>query len=137
VASLVTAVHAAVAGAGATQAIRRAYGVPREGTALDAPGTRAAAGKILQRAAAEPAEALSLGILAADVASLDQAMKALTAAAPEAGPPRRPTLAQKRTAAARMHAMVARIAGAGVLAFAGEPETRTAFAALTRKTEPG
>jgi hypothetical protein len=57
-------------------------------------------------------------------------VKAHEATHPEGAAPRKPTLQQKRAAAGRVIELVARIAGAGVLAFADQPETRAAFAAL-------
>jgi hypothetical protein len=129
----VTAFHEAIRGAKATPAVSKAYGV--SGKAAKEPKAVVAEGeKILLRAQAQPAEALSLGILPADTATLEAAIagvKAAEAAATTGGAANGGTTAKERKAAeARVDAAVARIAGAGVLAFATDATTRAQFQAL-------
>jgi hypothetical protein len=87
--------------------------------------------KIITQARANPTEALSLGILPSDVLAIDQALEDLKAAEAFAkGKWDKPTTKQVHAAEARMHNTVARISGAGILAFATNAAVREAFAAL-------
>jgi len=125
---------AAVAGAKAKSAVRKAYGITRK-AATEPRAVLAAGALIATRAQAEPTEALSLGILPADVTALSAALAAVTAAEVVAkGSTGGAATAKERQAAeVRMHEAVARIAGAGALAFATNAAVRAEFAALVVK----
>jgi hypothetical protein len=134
--NLVTAIHEAVAGAKPKPAVRKAYGVSRTGPVKEPKAVVAAAQKILTQAKASPSEALALGIMPADVTALEAALDGLTAAeaaAHTAGGKATTTAKQKHAAAVRMHEATARIAGAGVLAFAQDAAVRAQFAGLVPK----
>lgn len=135
--SLVSAFHEAVRGARPGAAVRKAYGVSEKAT-KETKAILAEAEKILSRAQAEPAEALSLGILPADTAALATAISDMTAAqaaAKAAGVSGKstPTAKDLHAAEVRMHEAIARIAGAGTLAFARNPAVRAQFEALVPK----
>jgi hypothetical protein len=135
-ANLVSAVHAALHGAGVKPSVRKAYGVAASTPAKEATAVRAAAEKIVAAASGDPTGALALGILPADVAALEAAMVALTAAEAAAhggGEAAGPTAKEKRAAVKRMGEATARIAGAGVLAFAQDAGVRAEFAGLVGK----
>ncbi len=133
--TLITAIHAAIQGAKASPAVRKAYGA--SGKASKEPKAVVAEGeKILARAQANPTEALSLGILPADTAALGAALAGVNAAEAavkgnggKAGATGKALLA----AEVRMHEAVARIAGVGVLAFATNAAVRAQFEALRAK----
>jgi hypothetical protein len=129
--TLITAIHEAVRGAQPTGAVRKAYGANSK-TPTKEPGAVITDGeKIVTQAKANPTEALSLGILPADVAALAQALADLTAAETLAkGQSGGPTGKQRRAAETRMHEAVARIAGTGALAFATNAAVRAQFEAL-------
>ncbi len=89
--------------------------------------------KILTQAQADPSQALTLGILPADTTALSQALAAVTAAeavAKSAGGTTGATAKQLHAAEVSMHEAVARIAGAGALAFATNAAVRAQFEAL-------
>ena len=132
--TLISAIHDAVRGAGAKSEVRKAYGVSgktasKEGKALIAGGE-----KIVTQAQADPTQALSLGILPADVIALVQALADLTAAEAlargKSGQGGGTTGKERQAAERRMREAVARISGAGVLAFATNATVRAEFAAL-------
>jgi hypothetical protein len=131
--SLITALHGAVIGAGATGEVRRAYGVKANGASLEAKDVLAVGDKIAARALANPTEALSLGILAGDLAELASALADVRAAeaVARAEGGGAVTAKERRAAEARMKDAVARIAGAGALAFAKDAALRAEFAALS------
>jgi hypothetical protein len=133
---LLSATHAAILGTGAKRATRHAYGVSSRALGVEAKALLAAGEKIITQAQANPSEALSLGILPSDVKTLEQAMSDLkaaeTAAMGNAGKPG-PTAKDRRAAEARLGEAVARIAGAGTLAFATNAAVRATFAALITK----
>ncbi len=93
--------------------------------------------KIVARATANPAEALGLGILSGDVTALQGALTALgeaeAAAKAKGAPTGAATAKAKKAAEARMHEATARIAGAGVLAFALSAGVRAEFEGLRGK----
>jgi hypothetical protein len=134
-ANQVSAIHAAVAGAKAAPAVRKAYGVGSKALGKEVKPLLAAAEKIVTQATASPSEALALGILPADVTALQQDIadvstaEASAAAAGATGP----TAKEKRAAETRVHEATARIAGAGALAFSQDAATRAKFAALVPK----
>jgi hypothetical protein len=133
VVTLVSAVHDALQGARATPDVRKAYGVSGKTPTKEASALFKDGGKIVAAAQADPAEALSYGILPADVTALSQALGQLTAAetAAKGGAAAAGTTGKERRAAeTAMHEAVARIAGAGVLAFATNAAVRAQFAAL-------
>jgi len=133
--SLVSAVHTAVLESKAKPAVRKAYGASSKSAGVDAKRVLAAAQKIITAASADASGALALGILPADVTALGQAEQVLQAALAAAGPSGKtgPSATLKRAAATRMHAAIARIAGAGVLAFAQNASIRADFEALRVK----
>jgi hypothetical protein len=134
--ALVSAIHEAVLAAKPKPDVRKAYGAGSKATGKDVNRVLVAADAILARAQAEPSEALSLGILPADVTALGQSVSSLSAAqaSTAAGKAAGGTTAKaKKAAAVRMHEAVARIAGVGVLAFALDSATRAQFEALRVK----
>lgn len=133
--TLMTAIHAAVAGAKPKSDVRKAYGASSKTPAKEAKVVVADGQKIVTRAQANPTEALSLGILPSDVAALSQALADLSAAETAAmgGAAAGSTGKERRAAETRMHEAVARIGGAGVLAFATNAAVRADFAALSAK----
>jgi hypothetical protein len=130
-ASIISGVPDAVAGAKAKVDVRKAYGVSGKTPTKEVHAVLADGAKIVARAQGDPAEALSLGILPADVSALSQALAALAAAETAAkGSAAGVTAKDRRAAETRMHAAVARIAGAGALAFATNAPVRALFSAL-------
>jgi hypothetical protein len=131
---LITAMHAAIAGAKPNAAVRKAYRVSSK--AEKAPKHVIADGTaIVTQAKSDPTEALSLGILPADVTALAAALAAVQAAeiVVKGSTGGAATGKERHAAEVRMHEAVARIAGAGVLAFATSPTVRAEFAALAVK----
>jgi len=128
----ITAVRAALHGAGAKAALRRAYGVSGSRVPKDADAVVATGEKIVERAKANPSEALACGILPDDVTALVTAMAELTAAEEAAKATSGAGLTGKETrvVAARIGEAVARIGGAGVLAFANNTAVRAEFEPL-------
>jgi hypothetical protein len=131
--TLISAVHEAIRGAQVKPSVRKAYGVSNKAPGEEAKAVIASGEKIVSQAHANPTEALSLGILPSDVTALVQALADLTAAETlakgKAG--QGSTTGKERHAAeGRMHEAVARIGGAGVLAFATNAAVRAEFAAL-------
>ena len=110
--------------------MRKAYGASSKTPSKEASALVADGQKIVTRAQADPSEALSLGILPTDVAALVQALADVTAAEAAAKGHAGTTGKERRAAEARMHEAVARISGAGVLAFATNATVRAEFAAL-------
>ena len=130
--TLITAVRAAMHRAGAKTSVRKAYGVARTTLPKEAKAVVAEGGKIVARVHSNPSEALSLGILPEDATALATALTELTAAEAAAKGGTGDAVKAKQVDAAekRMKEAVARIAGAGVLAFARNAELRAKFAAL-------
>ena len=129
-ANLVSAIHGAVRSATTDRSLRKEYGAGSSTPATEVKDVLAAANKIVARATEEPAEALTLGILPADVTALQQAIVELNAAETAAHgttATSKTTSALKRAATTRMDQAVAKIAGAGTLAFALVPPTRALF----------
>lgn len=135
--NLVSAIHEAIVGAKAKAAIRKEYGVSSRGAPKELRAVVAAGEKIVARATANAAEALSLGVLPADVTALSAALAAVQAAeaAAQAGGAKATAGTAKATKAAevRMHEATARIAGAGALAFAQNAGVRAEFEGLKGK----
>ncbi len=137
-ASLVSGVHEAISGAKAKPDVRKAYGVSSRGAPVELKAVVAAGEKIAARATENPAEALGLGILPADVTALQAALTALgeaeaAAKAKGASAGGAATAKAKKAAESRMHEATARIAGVGVLAFAQSAAVRAEFEALKAK----
>ena len=132
VVALVTAIHHSIRGSKASPAVRKLYGA--SGKATKAPKAVAKEGhKIINQAKTDPSQALSLGILPSDVVALGAALQELEAAETAAGSKggtSGTTAKQRRAAAVAMNDAVARIAGAGVLAFATNASVRAQFEAL-------
>jgi hypothetical protein len=131
--TLISAVHEAVRGAGAKSEVRKAYGASAKAASKEGKALIASGEKIVTQAKADPTQALSLGILPADVIALGHALADLMAAESLA----KGTSAQGGTTGKERHAAekrireaVARIAGAGALAFATNATVRAEFAAL-------
>jgi hypothetical protein len=132
--SLISGIREAVAGARPTSTVRKAYGASSRTPTKEAAAVLDDGAKIVARAQANPAEALSLGILPTDVTALAQALTALGAAETAAkGAQAGVTAKARRAAETRMHEAVARIAGAGALAFATNAAVRAQFTALRAK----
>ncbi len=134
--TLITAIHAAIQGAKASPAVRKAYGASAKSASKEPKAVVAEGEKILARAQANPTEALSLGILPADTAALGAglaAVKAAEAAVKSNGGKAGATGKALHAAEVRMHEAVARIAGVGVLAFATNAAVRAQFEALRAK----
>lgn len=130
---MITAIRGAVQGAGARPELRRAYGVSAKAPSSEASGLIAEGEKMAARAEANGDEARLLGILPADVASLQQALAGLKRA--EEATQKEPVSAPvnrraKKAAEARVEEAVARIAGTGTLAFAMNAALRAQFEAL-------
>jgi hypothetical protein len=129
----VKAVRTAVKKCGAPKDVQRAYGVGQNSDPRLVRDVKAALNQILDRAAEHPEEAAGFGLVSQDLAAMALAHQAITDAdrtqdhkqvtAPQS------TQARNR-AANRILKAVARIAGAGGLAFAGDPELLAAFSAL-------
>jgi hypothetical protein len=134
-ANLVSAIHEAVRGSAAKPAVQKAYGATSKAAGKEVKPLLAAADKITTEATAHPAEALSLGILPADVAALGAAVSAVIAAEAQAQAlgTEPPTAKAKRAAETRMHEAVARVVGVGALAFAQNAPVRAQFEALRPK----
>jgi hypothetical protein len=132
--TLITAIHEAILGAKAKIEVRRAYGVSSKELGTEAEAVLTSGGKIVARAQANPTEALGLGILPADVTALAAALADLeaaeTAAMGKAAAVKPVPAKDKKAAEGRVTEAVARIAGAGVLAFAKDATVRAAFAGL-------
>lgn len=131
--AFVRSVRAAARKARAPREVRAAYGVGQIVRPTVVNDVLAALQQILDRATAAPAEAATLGILAKDLAAMVAARDALVGAdkvqeQKRASAPLS-TKARNQTANRILHA-VARISGAGMLEFAGEPELRASFEAL-------
>lgn len=132
-ANLVSAIHDALRAGKAKPTIRKAYGVSKSPPQKEPKALLDAAEKIIAQASGSPDEALSLGILPADVKALQKAVADLEAAVTVAqahGGKTTPTAKDKHAAALRMNAATGRIAAAGLLAFAQDATTRAEFAAL-------
>jgi hypothetical protein len=131
---LIKAVHAAVAGAKPSAEAWCGYGLSPKGPGSEMHNVTADGARILARAREYPSEALSLGILPADVTAVEQAMAALEAAKIAAqGTPETATKKDRQEAAARITDAVARIAGAGMLAFALDDKVSAEFEGLRGK----
>ena len=130
--TLITAIQGAVLGASPRPEVRRAYGAKAKGGSLEAQDVLPVGEKILARAQAFPTEALSLGLLPADLDELTSALTDVRAAeeAARAEQAAGPTGKERRAAEARMKETVARIAGAGALAFARDAALRAEFSGL-------
>ena len=130
--ALITAIHQAVRGSKASPAVRKLYGA--SGKAAKVPKAVAKEGqKIVNQAKIDPSQALSLGILPSDVVDLGEALQALLTAeiaAGSRGGAAGTTAKQRRAATVSMNDAVARIAGAGVLAFATNASVRAQFESL-------
>ncbi len=114
--------------------MRKAYRVSSK--AATAPKFVVADGTaIVTRAQADPTEALSLGILPADVTALAAALAAVQAAeiVVKGSTGGAATGKERHAAEVRMHDAAARISGAGALAFATNAAVRAEFAALAVK----
>lgn len=134
--TLLTAFHEALATAKVKPSVRKAYGVSGKTPTKSVKALLADAQKLVTQAHANPAEALSLGILPDDIASLEAALNDLLAAESAAKGPMAKAGgngAAKHAAAVRMREVTARIAGVGVLAFATNPAVRAQFEALLPK----
>jgi hypothetical protein len=128
---LINAVQAAFTRAKASPALRSGHWVPPMRPGSSVVTVLATGARIVARARAYPSEALSLGILPADVTAIEQAMAALEAAQIAAqGTPETATKKDRQEAAARIADAVARIAGAGMLAFALDDEVSAEFEGL-------
>jgi hypothetical protein len=135
-ANLVSAIHDSVRSGTTSRSLRKEYGAGSSEPATEVEDVLAAATKIVARASAQPSEALTLGILPADMIALQQAIVELDAAETAAHgttASSKTTAADKRAATTRIDQAVARIAGAGTLAFALVPTTRALFEALRPK----
>jgi hypothetical protein len=111
--------------------VRKTYRVSGSAPGQQVKGLVARGEKIVTQAHANPTEALSLGILPSDVMAIAQTLTELKAAEAFAkGKWGQPTRKEKRAAEVRMLEAVTRISGAGVMAFATNPEVREEFAAL-------
>ncbi len=129
----VKAVRSAVKKGGAPKEVRKAYGVGQNIDPRLVRDVKAALNQILDRAAENPEEAAGFGLVQQDLEAIAFAHQAITDAdktqdhkqvtAP------RSTQERNRTAN-RILKAVARIAGAGGLAFARDPELLAAFSAL-------
>ena len=116
--------------------MRKAYGAGSKSLGKEVKPLLTAAGKIVTEATASPSEALALGILPADVTALTQAVADVERGRGGGGGERDEGADQpkaKRAAETRMHEATARIAGAGVLAFATNAAVRAEFEALKPK----
>lgn len=132
-ANLVAGIHESVRVAKPTPTTRKAYGVKSKPIDKEVKGMLAAAATIVARATQDPSEALAFGILPADIAALQAASEELAAADGRArtrGGAALATGKAKQTALARMLDATARIAAAGMLAFAQNATVRVRFEAL-------
>jgi hypothetical protein len=132
----VTAVRLAVGRMMPTADVRKAYGVGTKTSPKVVKDVVAALQTIVDRATANPAEALTFGILPADVTAYTAQIAALKAAdqAQEAARAGAPLATKERNSTARqILAAVDSIVGAGVLQFANNPTVRANFEALVHK----
>ena len=133
---LVKGVQTTVKGQHPAKDVLLAYGVGDATDRTSVSEVSAAIQKILDRAAAQPAEAASFDIVAADVAALTQALTAIQQAdhAQEAARVAAPqTTAQRNATARRVLAGIKRIAGAGMRTFVNDPTIYANFEALVTK----
>ncbi len=129
----VSAVRAAVKKARAADEVKKAYGVGQNVNPALVRDVKSALQLILDRAAADPAEAASLGIVQKDLDAMTTAHQAVTAAdkIQEHKRSKAPLGTQDRNRTAnRIVAAVARIGGAGGLEFADDPKVLAEFTAL-------
>lgn len=129
----IKAVRDAVKKARASKEVKEAYGVGQVVKANLVRDVKAMLKVILDRAGANPGEAASFGLLKKDLEAMDAAHQAITDAdkVQEQKRASAPLSTQERNRTAnRILDAVARIAGAGGLEFAGEPEVLAAFRAL-------
>jgi hypothetical protein len=129
----VKAVREAVKKARATDEVKKAYGVGQPVRPALVRDVKAVLKQILDRAAADPAEAASLGIVQKDLDAMTAAHQAISDAdkTQEQKRASAPLSTQERNRTAnRILDAVARIAGAGGLEFADNPEVLAAFTAL-------
>ena len=130
--NLVSGAHSAVRGMSGDREVRLAYGV---GTTVPllVKNVRAALQRVIDRATANPTEAVGFGISPTDITSFNVAIAAIVAAdtTQEAARAAAPTATKARNITARrLLASVHLIAGAGMRAFASDPTIRAQFAAL-------
>src|SRR5262249_24039402 len=139
--TLISAIHEALRSLQGKPSVRKLYGVSGKTPTQKAKAVIASGEKIVSRAQANPTEALSLGILPADVAALIEALATLTEAEAlakgKSGQGGATTGKERRAAEVRMREAVARISGAGILSFATNAEVRAEFAALSRQGRQG
>jgi hypothetical protein len=135
---LVRGVRTAVKGQKPGKDVLLAYSVGQRVSPVLVKDVKAALQTIVDRATAEPAEAASFGIVAADltamqtaVADIDAAEKASTGARVSA--PK--TTSQRNATARRILAAVKTIAGAGLRTFVDDPTTSAEFEALIKKAK--
>jgi hypothetical protein len=138
----VKAVRSAVRKAGAPKVVQKAYGVGQSIDPRLVRDVKAALNQILDRAAEHPEEAAEFGIMEKDLEAISLAHQAVAAADKTQNHKQAtaPLSTQERNRTAnRILKTVARIAGAGGLEFAGDPELLAAFSALksTRKRKKG
>jgi hypothetical protein len=130
---LLSAAHEAVKRGKPKAGVRKAWGVTEGGKGDDVKRVEAAMEKVVERATAEPGEALGFGILAGDVAVMQGALadlKAAEATHAAGGLTRK----EKSAAEGRVRTAIERIAGAGVMAFALDGTgVRASFEALVAK----
>jgi hypothetical protein len=113
-----------------------AYGIGTKTNRLLVKDVTAAINTVLARIEAQPAEATSLDITAADVTALNAALAAIQAAdaAQETGRASAPQTTKARNATARrILAGVKKIAGAGMRTFAANPTLYAEFESLVTK----
>ena len=130
--NLVSGAHAAVRGMTSDREVRLAYGVGTK-VPLLVKNVKASLQKIVDRATANPAEAVGFGITPTDITSFTASIAAIVAAdtAQESARAAAPGATKTRNATARsVLAGIMRIAGAGMRAFANDPTIRAEFAAL-------
>lgn len=131
--SRVKAVRSAVRKARASKEVKQAYGVGQAVNPELVRDVKAVLKQILDRASENPEEAASFGIVKKDLEALDAAYQAITGADKDQDHKQAaaPLSTQERNRTAnRILAAVARIAGAGGLEFAEDPEVLAAFTAL-------
>ena len=129
----VKAVRTAVRKARVSGEVKQAYGVGQDVRPLLVRDVKSVLQQILDRAAAHPGEAASLGILQKDLDAITAAHQAISEAdkTQDHKQVTAPLSTQERNRIAnRILAAVARIAGAGGLEFAGDADVLAAFAAL-------
>jgi hypothetical protein len=131
--ALVTAIRLAVQRSGAPSDVRKAYGVGATTSPRVVKSVKAAITQIVDRAINNTGEASALGILAKDVSALQDDLAAITSAddaqeQQRAGAPQ--TTKERNRTANRILGTIDRIAGAGAIEFAKQPEERAKFEAL-------